>query len=317
MRRLLHLFPLFFVVIYTLAAQDGLIKGRVYDAITNEALVFGVVQVPNSEYGIQTDAEGYYELCLAPGVYNLHASYLGYEDLTIFEIIVSRNKPAQIDFAMKSNESDLGTVVIIANPFVKKEESPLSLRSIGTAEIQRNPGGGRDISKAIRTLPGVTRASSFRNDLLIRGGEPGENRYYLDDVEVPNINHFATQEASGGPVGMINVDFIRKEIFYSSAFPTNRGNALSSVMIFQQKNRRDDRLGFSTTLGSSDLALTAEGPLTKNKKTTFIASARQSYLQFLFAVLGLTFLPTYNDFQLKVRSRIILKTKSILPDWVP
>lgn len=306
----IRLFVLFFCSFYIVSAQSGIIKGRVVDAKNNEPIPFASVIIQGSTIGANSDELGNYVIeNLQPGTYNLTASYLGYDDKSVFEILVSNNKPAYVDFEMNSSISELDQIVIKANPFTKKEESPVSLRTIGTAEIQRNPGGNRDISKVVQTLPGVTSVSSFRNDLLIRGGGPGENRFYLDDVEVPNINHFATQGASGGPVGMINVDFIREVNFYSSAFPANRGNALSSVFSFQQKNGRDDRLGFSATVGSSDLALTMEGPLSKNKKTTFIASARQSYLQFLFKLLELPFLPTYNDFQIKVKHKIDQKNE--------
>ena len=83
--------------------------------------------------------------------------------------------------------------------------------------------------------------SSFRNDIIVRGGSPNENRFYLDGIEVPTINHFSTQGASGGPVGLINVDFIQDLDFYSGAFPANRGNALSSVLEFQFKDARTDK----------------------------------------------------------------------------
>ena len=140
-----------------------------------------------------------------------------------------------MDFELSEEGENTDVVEVTTSAFNKTEESPVSLRTIGTAEIARNPGGGRDISKVIRVLPGVTTTASFRNDLLIRGGAPNENRFFLDDVEVPNINHFATQGASGGPNGMLNVDFIREVDFYSGAFPANRGNSLSSVFNFKQK----------------------------------------------------------------------------------
>ena len=146
-------------------------------------------------------------------------------------------------------------------------------------------------------MPGVAPTSNYRNDIIIRGGAPNENRFYLDGIEVPNINHFATQGSSGGPVGMINTDFIREVDFYSSAFPADRGNALSSVMEFHFRDGRSDRLGGNFTLGASDIGVTMEGPV--NKNATFLASARRSYLQFLFQAIGLPFLPTDNDFQLK------------------
>jgi hypothetical protein len=138
--------------------------------------------------------------------------------------------------------------------------------------------------------------------VIVRGGGASENRFYLDDVEIPNLNHFATQGASGGPVGIINVDFIREVDFYSGAFPANRGNALSSVIEFNQIDGNKERIRFKGAVGASDLALTLDGPI--GERTTFISSVRRSYLQFLFSVIGLPFLPTYNDFQFKIKTRL-------------
>lgn len=298
------------LVHFTFAQNTGTIRGRVYDALTNKPIEFATVTVQNTSFGANTDENGAYEIPNVPGgFYTIAASFLGYNTKTEAEIQVSGAKPAMVDFALEESTTEVEAVEIKAAPFVKTEESPLSLRTIGATEIQRNPGGDRDISKVIQSLPGVTSASSFRNDLLIRGGAPNENRFYLDDVEVPNINHFATQGASGGPVGLINVDFIREVNFYSGAFPANRGNALSSVFQFNQRNGRDDRLGGTVTLGSSNVAVSLEGPIGKNKKTTFFVSARQSYLQFLFKAIGLPFLPTYNDFQVKVRHQFDAKNE--------
>lgn len=281
-------------------AQSGIIKGRVYDAINNEPIMFANLIIEGSDIGVTSDFDGNYVITdLEPGTYNLKISYLGYKDVIKYEIEVTNSKPAVIDVAMEENAEQLEEVVVKASPFNKTEESPVSLRTVGVAEIQRNPGGNRDISRVIQSLPGVTTTASFRNDLLIRGGGPNENRFYLDGVEVPVINHFATQGASGGPNGMINVDFIREVDFFSGAFPANRGNALSSVFEFKQKDGRDDRVGFRGTVGASDLALTLEGPI--GDKTTFLVSARRSYLQFLFGLLELPFLPSYWDFQTKVK----------------
>lgn len=285
---------------FTIQAQSGIIKGRVYDAINNEPIMFANLIIEGSDAGVTSDLDGNYELKnLEPGTYNLKISYLGYKDVIKYEIEVTNSKPAVIDVGMEENAEQLEEVVVKASPFNKTEESPVSLRTVGVSEIQRNPGGNRDISRVIQSLPGVTTTASFRNDLLIRGGGPNENRFYLDDVEVPVINHFATQGASGGPSGMINVDFIREVDFYSGAFPANRGNSLSSVFNFKQKDGRDDRVGFRGTVGASDLALTLEGPI--GDKTTFLVSGRRSYLQFLFGLLELPFLPSYWDFQTKVK----------------
>lgn len=306
MKRYYFLFMLFFLAIASqqLVAQNGIIKGQVIDANNNEVIIGASVGVPSIGLGAITDFEGNFEIKgLEPGLYTVTASFLGYKTISKTEIQVTNSRPANITFELEEDVETLGEVVVKASPFKRTQESPVSLQTIGTAEIQRNPGGNRDISKVIRVLPGVTTTNSFRNDLIIRGGAPNENRFFLDDIEVPNINHYATQGASGGPQGLLNVDLISEVDFFSGAFPANRGNSLSSVFNFSQKNPRDDRLGLTASVGATDVSLALEGPLSKDGNTNFLFSARQSYLQFLFEVIGLPFLPTYNDFQFKVKTK--------------
>ena len=281
--------------------QTGVIEGRVFDEINNEPVIGANVVLLGTPSGATTDLEGNYRIDgLVAGLYNIEVSYVGYQVQTRFEIQVSNTKSVRADFAMKQSAQMIDSVVIKANPFEKKLESPISITSIGVNEIQRNPGGNRDISRAIKNLPGVSSGFGFRNDLLVRGGSPNENRFYLDDIEIPTINHFSTQGASGGSNGLLNVDFISNADFYTGAFPANRGNALSSVLQLTQREGRKDRVGFTFTLGASEAGLTLEGPFTKKKKTTFLFNARYSYLQFLFKAFKLPFLPTYSDIQYKV-----------------
>jgi len=292
-------------------AQSGLVKGRVYNKNNNEPVPFANVVIDGTTIGVVSDFDGAYRLDgLEPGVYTLVCSFIGFEQLTISEITVSPSKPVILDFGLVETSNKLDEVVIEASPFQVIPESPVSVREISVTEILRNPGSNRDISNVVRSLPGVASSVSFRNDLIVRGGAPNENRFFLDGIEVPNINHFATQGSSGGPVGMINVNFIRDVKFFAGAFPVNRGNAMSSVMEFQQINANDERLTGSVMVGSSDIGLTLEGPSGEN--SSFLLSARRSYLQFLFKALKLPFLPTYNDFQYKHDFRINDKNKIMI-----
>jgi hypothetical protein len=291
-----------FAPLTAVLGQNGVVKGRIFNEFSNEPLEFGTVFLQGTNYGGYTDSLGRFEIKNIPaGLYNLEARYTGFEPKIIYEVQITNSKPYVVEIAMLEGANETDSVVIVASPFKQQEEAPLSLRTIGSSEIKRNPGGNRDISKVIQSLPGVASTVSFRNDILIRGGSPNENRFYIDGIEVPNINHFATQGASGGPVGLINVDFIGEVDFYSGAFPANRGNALSSVFEFRQRPARDDRLGFTATVGASDLALTLEGPTGEN--SSFLFSVRRSYLGFLFKTLGLPFLPTYHDYQYKHKFR--------------
>ena len=154
----------------------------------------------------------------------------------------------------------------------------------------------------MQNYPGVAFSPiGYRNDLIVRGGGPSENRFYLDGVEIPNINHFSTQGASGGPVGLIDADLIRSVKFYSGAFPADRGNALSSVLDFSLRDGDMERNSLKATLGASEVSLSSNGHL--GKKTSYLVSVRQSYLQALFKVLGLPFLPAYTDASFKLKTR--------------
>ena len=289
--------------ITNILSQNSVIKGKVIDATNNETIPFANVFVEQINSGVASDFDGFYEIeNLKPGLYTIKCSFVGYEPVVYAEVIVNPNKPTILDIKLIESSTSLDEVEITASPFQKSEESPVSKRTINATEIYRNPGGNRDISKVITSLPGVASTVSFRNDIIIRGGAPNENRFYLDGIEIPNINHFATQGSSGGPVGMINVNFIREVDLYSGAFPANRGNALSSVLEFKQIDGNPDRIAKTLTVGSSDFGITLDGPV--NNKTTFVFSARRSYLQLLFSAIGLPFLPTYNDFQFKTKTKI-------------
>ena len=309
---------LFLISIFAITAKaqiselaTGVISGKVTDALTNQQLARVSVSLPDLNRGTTTDSTGSYIFSdLKPGVYNIRFSYVGYKPKSVYDIQVSNARTSFTDVSLESEAATLEEVTIRSPVFIKPVESPVSLRTIGSTEIKRNPGGNRDISRVIQSLPGVSAPVSFRNDIIIRGGAPNENRFYIDGVEIPNINHFATQGSSGGPVGLINVDFIREVDFYSGAFPANRGNTLSSVFEFKQKDGNDEKLAASITAGFSDAAATLEGPL--GEKTTFIASYRYSYLQGLFKIIGLPFLPSYQDYQFKVKTRFNSKNELTL-----
>lgn len=294
----------FLISLTALQAQNGSIKGKIVSEKTNEPLPFvNVIVFGKPNIGTTSDLDGNFTLQgLDPGYLRLTASFVGYEQYTTPEILVTNAKVANIEIRMIETVVMLQKVEITASAFVRKDDSPVSVQTLGISEIEKNPGANRDISKVIQSLPGVAGSVSFRNDVIVRGGGPGENRFYLDGVEIPNLNHFSTQGSSGGPVGIINVDFIREVDFYSGAFPANRGNALSSVIEFRQIDGNKEKWGIRTTLGATDIGLTADGPVSKNSSLIF--SLRRSYLQFLFSAIGLPFLPTYNDYQVKYKWNI-------------
>lgn len=303
MKRLLSLLLFCNITISFLLAQPvHQVKGTVIDKSNRQPLEFINVMIVGLNKGGVTNAEGKFSIGqVPPGIYRLQASAIGYKTVTTPEYILS-TRDLHIQIEMEENQTELEGVTVTASPFRRDIESPVSLRIIGLQEIEKSPGANRDISRIVQSYPGVTFSPiGYRNDLIVRGGSPSENRFYLDGVEIPNINHFSTQGASGGPVGILNADLIQEVNFYTGAFPTDKGNALSSVLDFKLRDGDMERNSLKATLGASEVSLASNGHL--GKKTSYLVSVRQSYLQFLFDMLGLPFLPTFTDAQFKLKTR--------------
>jgi outer membrane receptor for ferrienterochelin and colicin len=302
----IFLIVIIILTVFPVLAQQinsGVIKGRIYNSKTNEGVPFATIQIWGTTIGAVSDFDGNFTFTgIKPGYVELRASSVGYNPFLTSAILVTNNKEASIEIPLEEMAVGLGEVVIKASPFIKKVETPVSVRIIGIDEIEKNPGGNRDISKVIQSFPGVASTPAFRNDVIVRGGGPNENRFYIDNVEIPYLNHFSTQGASGGPVGIINVDFVQSVDFISGAFPASKGNALSSVLNFTFLDGNKEKMKYRATVGASDLGLTIDGPAGNNG--SLLVSARRSYLKLLFTALELPFFPNYTDFQFKYRVRL-------------
>ena len=300
--RRISLFILLCCLCWNVFAAEYQIKGVVIDKSTRQPLEFVNVLVVGLGIGASTDANGNFLITqVPPGIYRLQASFLGYKTELTPEYRVNHVTP-YVQIELEEENASLNEVVVTASPFQKVPESPVSLRVIGLQEIEKAPGAKRDISKVVQNYPGVAFSPiGYRNDLIVRGGGPSENRFYLDGVEIPNINHFSTQGASGGPVGLIDADLIRSVKFYSGAFPADKGNALSSVLDFSLRDGDMERNSLKATLGASEVSLSSNGHI--GNKTSYLVSVRQSYLQALFKILGLPFLPAYTDASFKIKTR--------------
>jgi len=294
----------------TTIAQTGTLSGSVTDAKTGEPLAGATVIFEGTSIGDATDENGRYLIeNIPPRTYNLIASFVGYKSITKYNIVIRSEGNIDVNFELQEDLEELGEVVVTPNPFIKENTTPLSIQKLSQEEVAAYPGGNNDIAKVVQTLPGVSGSvGGFRNDVIIRGGAPNENVYYLDGIEIPNINHFATQGSAGGPVGLLNVSFFEGVTLTASSFDAGYDNVLSGVLQFDQRNGNAREFTGNFRVGSSESALTVEGPLFKGNKdesnTTFIASVRRSYLEFLFGIIGLPIQPNYWDYQYKVNHKI-------------
>jgi len=295
----------FFILSSASIAQNGSVVGTVIDKNTQKSVVAAAVALEGTTLGAVTDFNGNFEVRgITPGTYNIKITSLGYYSQDLFNVVVTNGNTNTFTIELVPSSTETSVIEIKKYSYGKVAETPLSVQSLTAEEIRSNPGGNFDISRVIQALPGVGGISGAgeRNDLIIRGGAPSENVYYLDGIEVPQINHFTTQGSSGGPQGIINVSFIETATLNSSSFNAKYDNALSSVLQFKQRNGNNQHLKGNGRISSTEVAGTLEGPLGKN--TTFLASVRRSYLQYFFALIDLPIRPNYWDFQYKINSKL-------------
>ena len=293
------------------AQNSGRISGKIVDQLTQKPISGVSVTLDGSTKGVNADEKGAFRLTgLALKTYNISFSAVGYDKYTAFNVIINAGNENYLNIELVPSNQELTEVVVTQNRRTAKAatlESPLSVQRLTSEEIKSNPGGNFDVSKVIQTLPGVgggPQGGGFRNDIIIRGGGPNENVYYLDGIEIPVLNHFQTQGSSGGPQGILNVSFIEDVKLSSSAFDARYDNALSSVFQFKQRTGNPNKFQGNARLSATEFALTTEGPLSKSGKTTFLASIRRSYLQFLFQALDIPIRPNFWDAQFKITKQI-------------
>ena len=292
----------------TFSQVDGIVNGYIYDSKSQLPLLGANVIIEGTEKGAISDENGFFQISeIKPQSYNLLVSYVGYQSKKIFNIIIKSKGNQTLEIYLLESAQELDEVVLFESPFKKSKETPLSINTFSRVEIESYPGADNDVTKVVQSMPGLSPSvGGFRNDIIIRGGAPNETVYYLDEIEIPNINHFSTQGSAGGPQGMINISFIDEVTLSTSAFGVEYDNPLSGVLQFNQKNGNPKEISGNFRFGASDSAITVEGPLSKeeNNNTTFIFSARKSYLQFLFKLIGLPIRPDYWDFQGKINHKI-------------
>ena len=314
MRKILSLFVLSSITAIAMGQGLGRISGTLIDKNSLMPLAGATIRVEGTNLITLSDSLGRFRLAgIPPRTYTIRISSIGYTELSLFNMVVTVGNELNLTLQLETVATKLAEVTLSSTrktAIAASLETPLSVQKLTTEEIRSNPGGNFDVSRVIQALPGVGGTAGsvggYRNDIIIRGGAPNENVYYLDGIEIPVINHFATQGSAGGPTGMLNVSFLEEVKLSSSSFDARYDNALSSVLQFRQRNGNPNRVQGNFRLSATELATTLEGPL--SSKTTFLASARRSYLQLLFKAIDLPIRPNYWDFQYKVTHRINKKT---------
>ncbi|MBI2841483.1 MAG: TonB-dependent receptor [Acidobacteria bacterium] len=279
--------------------QKGEASGVVVDFDTKLALPGATVRILETGTETTTDMDGSFAFGdLDVGTYSVRVSYPGMIALTTTDVVVKSARTTHLTVAYRLVPAAKEDVTVTSGYFAPTADQPTSAIGFSSEEIRRAPGSGGDVSRIIYGLPSLAKVDDMMNSLVVRGGNPSENTFFIDNIEVPNINHFPMQGTSGGPVGLLNVDFIQDVSFYSGGFSTIYGNRLSSVMDINYRRGNRDKHEEQADLNFAGAGLAAEGPL--SSRGSWMVSARMSYLDLLVGLIGTGAAPRYGDVQGKL-----------------
>lgn len=287
---------------FSQSSLTGSLYGIVIDHQSQRPLIGISVKILDTKFGASTDADGKFTINNIPiGTYRVQFSGVGFKSVIRTDVIISTGHAAPINIEMDEQVLLTEGITIEADYFQKPVEDVNSVHTFNFEEIRRAAGAAEDVSRLVQSMPGVSASTDARNDLIVRGGSPTENLTLLDNIEVPNANHFGTQGATGGPIGMINVDFIDEVNFYAGGFSAKYGDKLSSVLDIKLREGNSQAFQGDINLSSGGFGGVFEGPI--GNDATWMFSARKSYLDLLVGPIGLGAVPNYSDLQTKVQWR--------------
>lgn len=288
------------------STRTGIIEGRVVHAITQQPVRAAQVGVVGTTRGAQADDEGRFRITGVPvGVVSLQARAIGYSPLSIADVAVSITKPVEVTIKLSPAALNLAAVQVQASYFAPPPDAQVSTTTLSREETRRAPGVQEDVIRAVALLPGVAVTQAGRNDLAVRGGAPFQNLFVVDGIEVPNINHFGSQGSTGGPLSLINIQFVDETQFSAGGFGARYGDRTNSVtsLTLREGSRA---FGGELNLSATGYGAFIEGPLGDNG--TFLLGVRRSYLDLVFKAAGFGFIPAYTDLTFKATQKLGSRT---------
>ncbi|MGQ9819759.1 MAG: TonB-dependent receptor [Candidatus Kapaibacteriales bacterium] len=284
-------------------AETFSISGKVLNANTSKPIVAATVQVLGTSSGAITNSEGSFTIKnIKGGVYSIKFSAVGFETFVQSNVYVSNVKPTYLEIYLPEKVIQIPELEVRGKYFERFTETTVSTQAFSSEEIRRAPGVQEDVIRITALLPGVSSTQPGRNDLVVRGGAPFENLIIVDNIEIPNINHFGSPGSSGGPLSIVNIDFIRNVQFSAGGFGAKYGDKVSSLTKIDLYNGNSEKFGGKATLSATGFGLNLEGPI--NSNGSFFFSARRSYLDLVFKAAKFAFIPEYWDFQGKINYKI-------------
>ena len=296
---------LFWIGISTIYAQSTqVIQGKVIDKESKAALVSVSVRVLETNLGAISDTNGNFKISNVPlGKHRVVFTYLGYLSSSIPDVLVTSAKEVILLVEMEESAELVKEVSVEAKREHINEMALVSAKTFDVEEVDRYAGSRSDVPRMASNFAGVQGGDDSRNDIVIRGNSPEGVVWRIEDLDVPNPNHFNIPGTTGGPVTMLNNKTLANSAFYTGAFTAEYGNGVAGVFDIHLRNGNPDRYEFTGQLGFLGAELAAEGPISIKDGSSFLVAYRYSTLQFFELAhisIGTLSVPHYQDINFKL-----------------
>ncbi len=297
---------LLFAVITATRADDsvpvGTLRGRLLNFTTKAPVVGATVAIESLKKGAVSNAQGEFSIAGLPvGPYTVRISSVGYEIMIEPDVIIRSNRVTFLEKELAEKATQTDELTVYGGYYRSAAITPVSTVEMNAEELRRAPGSAGDINRALYALPGVVQIDDEANDLIVRGGAPFENGFYIDNIFTPNINHFPQEGASGGNIAMLNIDFVRNVTLSAGGFDASYGNRLSSIVDIRLREGSLDSYDGQIDFNMTGFGGSIEGPVGDG---SFLFSAKHSYFDLITGILDLGVSPQFYDVQGKVDYRL-------------
>ena len=296
-------------------ANTGSITGVVIDHDTQQPLIGANVIINNQNLGAACDESGKFRINnILPGSYTITTTMIGYTPLSKTNINVYSNRQTPIKIQLEAAVLIGEKVLVKSKYFEKAKDGIVSTQTIDREAIRSDPVGVYDVQMMVHSLPSVVTGTDQNNEIIVRGGGPGENLFVVDNLEIPNPNHFGEVGTGGGPVNIINTEFVERVDFFAGGFPAKYGDKQSSVMNMHLREGNYNNHEIDWEMSMAGLGFLIEGPII-NKKASYMSSYRKSFVKYIIKSAGLSSVPEYSNTQHKITYNINSK-KQIIANFI-
>lgn len=282
--------------------KTGSLTGTIKDAETQETLIGVNVLLEGTDKGAATDIDGVFSIeNVTAGVYVIEVRYIGYQTRRIPDVVIGSNRVVQLDVELTMAAIESDEVVVMGSFFSSGRDAQVSATSFNPEELRRSPGAAQEFSRVLVNLPSVAARGETSQDIMVRGGSPIENGFYIDNIMVPSVQHFRQQGGnSNGPLGIVNGDLIADLEFFSGGFSARYGDRMSSISDIRYREGTRDRSRGDVGLNMAGFTGSFEGGIGTERRGSWMISARRSYLDLIADAINAGGAPSYQDAQAKL-----------------